>query len=285
MERLPVTNATVSAGVVEKISGNDTGVRLIGNARSAGSFSATVQLLTEIKDIVGACAYASNYPPVVEFITSTRLEFTGTPMYNLVLKHQNNETDTIYRVSGAIYDLPENYSLVSFTDKTGAPGIIVAHAVDTPPYAASAQTWTFGSSLTWSDRIASTQINCQQVNTMSSSGTQTLYAVIDNKYYYNWYCLDANRSQFCPDPWRIPTKEDFEELVIVTTYEVIEAAWTTPGCLDAGNSSPTFGATYVALWTVTLSASNPYWIYTGFDSISIQTNKVRQTGLTIVCVR
>jgi uncharacterized protein (TIGR02145 family) len=39
-----------------------------------------------------------------------------------VLKHQDNETDTIYRVSGGIFDLPQNYTLVSFTDATGAPG-------------------------------------------------------------------------------------------------------------------------------------------------------------------
>jgi hypothetical protein len=42
MERLSVTGATVSAGTVTKIPGNDKGVWVEGNARTQGSFSATV---------------------------------------------------------------------------------------------------------------------------------------------------------------------------------------------------------------------------------------------------
>jgi hypothetical protein len=76
MRRLPIASATATAGTVTKISGNDTGVRLIGNARSAESFSSTVQLLTEIKDVAGACVYASNYPPVGEYTDASHISFT-----------------------------------------------------------------------------------------------------------------------------------------------------------------------------------------------------------------
>ncbi|MDR2448904.1 MAG: hypothetical protein LBD52_02975 [Prevotellaceae bacterium] len=73
MTRLPLdAGATLTAtsapgvGRVIQYSDNNKGVWVVGNARSAGSFSATVQLLAATTDIVGACAYASNYPPVAD---------------------------------------------------------------------------------------------------------------------------------------------------------------------------------------------------------------------------
>ncbi|MDR0692399.1 MAG: hypothetical protein LBF69_05115 [Prevotellaceae bacterium] len=139
MKRLPLSaGATLTAtsapgvGKVIKVSGNDRGVWVVGNAKTAssGSFSATVQLLTatastggsESRPLHGACAYASNYPPVGEYISLTRLSFTGTPGYNIVLKNKENEM--IYRTSGANFDILDGYTLVSFTDATGAPGLI-----------------------------------------------------------------------------------------------------------------------------------------------------------------
>jgi hypothetical protein len=122
MERLPVTNATVSAGTVEIISGNSKGVRVIGNARTEGSFSATVQLLTEAADLSGVCAYASNYPPVGNYTSEMQLVFTGTPPYEIVLKHESGTTITQSSNLGN-YLVPENYTLQLFTDATGAPGI------------------------------------------------------------------------------------------------------------------------------------------------------------------
>jgi uncharacterized protein (TIGR02145 family) len=124
MTRLPVTDVTASAGTVIKVDGNDKGAWVIGNARTNGSFSATVQLLTATADIAGACAYASNYPPVGEYYNNyTEIAFTGTPMYDLVLEHTNGSTITVQ--SGNTFLLPCDYTLTSFTDATtGAPGIV-----------------------------------------------------------------------------------------------------------------------------------------------------------------
>jgi hypothetical protein len=120
MKRLPVTGATATAGTVTTIPGNDKGVWVAGNARTNDSFSAKVELFTEIKDVAGACAYASNYPPVGKYTSTTNIAFTGTPGYDLVF------------VSGATthtesnpYTVPAGYTVQSFTDKTGAPGMLV----------------------------------------------------------------------------------------------------------------------------------------------------------------
>jgi uncharacterized protein (TIGR02145 family) len=122
MERLPVIGATASAGTVTKIPGNDKGVWVAGNARTQGSFSTTVKLLTVTANLAGACAYASNYPPVGEYTATDKIEFTGTPMYEISLTNSGGETTTVE--SGGTFLLPCDYTLTSFIDATGAPGIM-----------------------------------------------------------------------------------------------------------------------------------------------------------------
>jgi uncharacterized protein (TIGR02145 family) len=143
MERLPVTDATVSAGSVIKISGNDKGVWVVGNARSAGSFSASVKLLTAVATINGACAYASNYPPVGEYTTATHISFTGTPMYEISLTHSGGDSETVK--SGNTFLLPCGYTMSSFSDATGAPGIMKCIAPATYTLLASASGFCAGS--------------------------------------------------------------------------------------------------------------------------------------------
>ncbi|MDR2450111.1 MAG: hypothetical protein LBD52_09165 [Prevotellaceae bacterium] len=94
MERLPLLpgatlTATSASGVgrVIQYSDNNKGVWVVGNARSNGSFSATVQLPTATADFPGACAYASNYPPVGEYAATKKIKFTGTPEF----EHTANE--------------------------------------------------------------------------------------------------------------------------------------------------------------------------------------------------
>jgi hypothetical protein len=122
MRRLPVTNATVSAGTVTKIPGNDKGVWVEGNARTNDSFFAKVELFTEIKDVAGACAYASNYPPVGEYKNNaTEISFTGTPKYEIVLE-EITSGNTHLAYSEGLFTIPAGHIIQSFTDATGAPG-------------------------------------------------------------------------------------------------------------------------------------------------------------------
>ena len=128
MTRLPLrTGATLTVtsasgvGKVIEVPGNDQGVWVVGNARSKGNFSATVKLLTTIADISGACAYASNYPPVGKYTTATNVSFTGTPIYKIVLK-ETGGAGTLTEYSDGLYTIRAGYSIQSFTDATGAPG-------------------------------------------------------------------------------------------------------------------------------------------------------------------
>jgi uncharacterized protein (TIGR02145 family) len=102
---------------------NTQGAWVAGNARSAiaGSFSATVKLLTATADVSGACAYASNYPPVGEYVDG-KIRFTGTPMYKIVFKGTGG--NLFNSVSDGTYTILAGETIDSFTDKTGAPGIM-----------------------------------------------------------------------------------------------------------------------------------------------------------------
>jgi hypothetical protein len=127
MERLPLLpGATLTAaspgGKVIEEPDNNKGVWVAGNARSAGSFSATVKLLTAIKDVGGACVYASNYLPVGEYSSSdaSKMVFTGTPEYDVALLHESGNLVTT--TTSSPLNVPASYTVHSFTDKTAAPG-------------------------------------------------------------------------------------------------------------------------------------------------------------------
>jgi uncharacterized protein (TIGR02145 family) len=129
MERLLISGGTLTEHTATKtgtgifIPENDMGAWVYGDARSAGSFSAKVQLFTKETDIIiaGACAYASSYPPVSNWISDAKLGFTGTPMYEITL---TDGSITVTVEAGSTFLLPCSYTVSSFTDRTGAPGII-----------------------------------------------------------------------------------------------------------------------------------------------------------------
>jgi uncharacterized protein (TIGR02145 family) len=131
MERLQLSaGATLTAtsaegvGKVIPVDGNTQGVWVVGNAKTAssGSFSAKVELLTATTGVAGACAYASNYPPVGEYSSASEISFIGTPEYKVVLERSDKSTYTATVGKDESLSIPNGEAVLSFTDKTGAPG-------------------------------------------------------------------------------------------------------------------------------------------------------------------
>jgi uncharacterized protein (TIGR02145 family) len=86
---------------------------------------------------------------------------------------------------------------------------------DTPPFAASTQTWTFGDQI-WSDAIQCPECNKETSEESDTEPDCSSYADAESGktfYYFNWPYVDAKKNTMCPDPWRVPTKEDFVALV------------------------------------------------------------------------
>jgi hypothetical protein len=121
--------ATSAPGVGEVVEepGNDQGVWVVGNAKTAdsGSFSATVQLLTDVNNVGGACVYGSNYPPVWKYNDATTIAFIGTSPYDLILDCGNPDPDSYS--ANSTYILEPGCTLTSFTDATGAPGMFLCN--------------------------------------------------------------------------------------------------------------------------------------------------------------
>jgi uncharacterized protein (TIGR02145 family) len=222
MERLPLLSgatltATSPGGKVIEEPDNNKGVWVAGNARTSGSFSATVKLLTTVKDVGGACVYGSNYPPVGEYYPPVEeyssdapvFSFTGTPMYDIQLAKPGGGSVTVK--SGDTFLLPCNYTLTSFTDATGAPGRLNSN---TPPDAASTRIWVIGTQ-TWSAPLMKAQTGCTAVTNLETLNppTAAYYRTQDlvngSGYLYNWKCVNDYATQLCPYPWRMPTMDDF----------------------------------------------------------------------------
>jgi uncharacterized protein (TIGR02145 family) len=202
---------TSPGGKVIEETNNNKGVWVVGNARSAGSFSATVKLLTAVKDVGGACVYASNYPPVGEYSSNAPMvSFTGTPMYDIQLAKPGGGSVTVK--SGDTFLLPCDYTVTSFSDATGAPGRLngIPFNGSVPQYAASTKMWTVGSQV-WSDFINVVPTCDHDAFTSSNDVPYCRSHMRDGKkwYYYNWAYVQANKNTLCPSPWRVPSKDDF----------------------------------------------------------------------------
>jgi hypothetical protein len=279
MTRLPITSATATAGTVEKISGNSKGVRVIGNARSAGNFSATVHLLTDIIDVAGACAYASNYPPVGEYIDATQIKFTGTPPYDLVLTSAESGTYT-YSINAGYYQLYAGETMLSFTDKTGAPGFIVDPSKAAPPGAASPSTWTFASR-TWSSALVVAPANCNPIAGWSDNAIAE-YLVTNGDYYYDWQCLQAAAAELCPDPWRLPGDNDLTVLAALGDLDAIKAAWPAKGFMHRGGATPTFDFSF---FTRSVQDGNPPLFYVNWKEVSRYSDYIKSILMQAICVK
>jgi hypothetical protein len=241
MERLLISGGTLTehtatkAGTGEFIPENDMGAWVYGDARTsaAGSFSAKVELYTKEPDIIiaGACAYASSYPPVGDWLSDSKLGFTGTPMYDITL---TDGSTTVTVEAGNTFLLPCSYTVSSFTDRTGAPGIINCKAPT-------------GLALT-----ASPEAICEgQSTTLTASATDAAQYRIDNGAWQTE--MDFNVSPVANASYTLYAKTaegcvaSLANAALVTVNPMPEDLTLTanPGTICAGASS-----------TLTASATN-----------------------------
>jgi hypothetical protein len=91
-------------------------------------------------------------------------------------------------------------------------GVCCGYDQNTPPHAASAETWTVGDQ-TWSDAIHMPKCKEGTFKRKSSKPQCCSYTIEGKKYYYyNWPYVKANAAKLCPSPWRVPTTDDFRKL-------------------------------------------------------------------------
>ncbi|MDR3184735.1 MAG: hypothetical protein LBT49_04955 [Prevotellaceae bacterium] len=154
MTRLPLApGATLAnpswsvASVIEE-PGNPNGVWVAGNARSAGSFSATLQMVTTCRDArpcvpTGVCVYAINYPPAGRYTAHNQIHFTGTPPFYVTY---NDGGNTVVQNSLAKpFTVPAGKTVASFYDASLAPGTLLCKPPVVQTLTASATGYCVGS--------------------------------------------------------------------------------------------------------------------------------------------
>jgi uncharacterized protein (TIGR02145 family) len=180
---------------------------------------------------------------------------------------------------------------VTFTAGILTRAVYVTQAASlVPPYAASAQTWTFGSQ-TWSDAIHipacnkssfTNDYNYPQCRSYTENGTTW--------YYYNWPYINANAAMLCPSPWRVPTQSDISTLISALggnyTYQSSNV-WGYGGGAN-GNSMDNVGSMDI-YWSATEDPSNTnfaYILYFSTDNyVYPQYGTYKYFGLQVRCVK
>jgi hypothetical protein len=159
---------------------------------------------------------------------------------------------------------------------------------DAPPHAASTKTWTFGSStLMWSDAI-----QIPECNKTSFDGGTAEEPKADGRsythegktyYYYSWPYVHENAAQLCPDPWRVPTEDDFEALVAAVAAAQLAAAWGYGGYVSG---SSVYDASYGYYWSSTQNvSSSAYGLYYASSDLYVYGNDGKYYGFQVRCVK
>jgi hypothetical protein len=164
-------------------------------------------------------------------------------------------------------------------------------AVTPPPYAASEETWKFGNQ-TWSDAIHDPA--CDKLSFYSGSsenpredGRSYTYKK-ETFYYYNWTYVDANKSTLCPDPWRVPTKSDFEALVNNNiSADDLYDAWGYGGYAHDDYYNPMREVSSTAIyWSSTESRDDTaYYLCYDYDGLRVVRGYKYAGGYQVRCVR
>jgi hypothetical protein len=166
-------------------------------------------------------------------------------------------------------------------------GVVGSYAQNTPRYAASTRTWTFGNQ-TWSDAIHIPECNKSSF-TRDYDNPQCRSYTEDGKtwYYYNWAYVNQKAAVLCPSPWRVPTVEDSETLVSNTIYNTLSGEWGYGGYAHSTLVSNTGSHAYY--WSSTVDSSNTSYAYTLYFATNghvywdLEHNK--RCGFQVRCVK
>ncbi|MDR0581509.1 MAG: fibrobacter succinogenes major paralogous domain-containing protein [Prevotellaceae bacterium] len=92
-------------------------------------------------------------------------------------------------------------------------GVIGGYAQNTPPYAASTNTWVIegnGISQIWSDHINVPACDKADFNGGTDDAPRADCRNNPGYYFlYSWPYVNKNAATLCPVPWRVPTIDDF----------------------------------------------------------------------------
>jgi hypothetical protein len=156
---------------------------------------------------------------------------------------------------------------------------------DTPLYAASAQTWTFGNQ-TWSDAIHCPECNRETFEGYYPFEPRCRSYTADGKtwYYYDFAYVYFNKNALCPSPWRVPSREDFETLVGNTDNPTLVSEWGYGG--SAFESFVSYMDSFAGYWSSTENIGSQVFYLSYSDHVNLGLSVTYGGyGFQVRCVR
>jgi hypothetical protein len=136
--------------------------------------------------------------------------------------------------------------------------VIYVQAQNTPPHAATTQTWTIGNTI-WSDAIYMPACNNQQFPD-SRNKAQCVRDSTNTYTYYNWWYVSENKQLLCPSPWHVPEIDDIKAINVIP-IDIMVGEWKLAG--SARQHTVLNMEEMGCYWTATeFAPSEAYKIYT-----------------------
>jgi uncharacterized protein (TIGR02145 family) len=161
---------------------------------------------------------------------------------------------------------------IVFTSKGTNSTVTVMQAAQ-PFHAASTQTWVIGNQ-TWSDAIYIPECDKEEFGTSTLDPQCRSYTHPTTEelwFYYNGPFVSQNAATLCPEPWRVPTKEDFIALDIALggtgeNRTGVESEWVTSKYIDSWGGR--FGGFIFSSMPFGLGEAGMYWS-SSFDATKV----------------
>jgi uncharacterized protein (TIGR02145 family) len=211
-------------------------------------------ILTVSPEVIDTTAVAGTYAIAVTSNTTWTVNSSATWSTPDNASGTNNGTVTV-SVNENLSTEAQRSATVTFAAGTLTRTVAITQAAalpGTPPQAASTRTWTFGEQ-TWSDAIRIPECNNPDFTQDWSNPQCSSHSEDGNTwFYYNWIYVNANKETMCPDPWRVPTQEDFTSLVDDAQVSAADLgeAWGFGG-YEEGSDSPSHTTTVGQYWSLT----------------------------------
>ncbi|MDR1197877.1 MAG: BACON domain-containing protein [Prevotellaceae bacterium] len=242
--------------------------------------------LTAEPENISAAAEAGSYSIAVTSSTEWTATVNGEVAAWCTLSNATGTGDGTVMVNVEFYaEIGNRTATVTLTAGTLSSTVTVTQQRDTPPYAASAQTWVFGEQ-TWSDVIHVSPA-CSKTSFIDSYTDPHCrnYTATDGKtcYYYNWPYVDENKDEMCPYPWRMPSRSDFETLISNTNSSTLISEWGYGGSVSGGYVDYANRASY---WSSTENGTNGGYNFSNSSTGGMGVYYTSKNyGLQVRCIR